>query len=155
LSKKQVRRQRCGGIRDVALKIRHILLENAAIDEASFNHLLANVVDEVSQNKSPVVVRWINMDHCVSANVNDSCVTKQTVGASADKEVDSLRGRIGDVGVEQSRPRGRWRIADETDGVRLKACDPATRANEGHHFADNAFRLRYVDQNEAHVGTVE
>src|SRR4029079_6678162 len=63
------------------------------------------------------------MDHCVSANVNDSCVTKQTVGASTDKEVDSLRGRI----------RGRWRIADETERVRLKACDPATRANEGHH----------------------
>ena len=75
----------------MAFKIRHILLENAAIDEASFNHLLANVVDEVSQNKSPVVVRRINMDHCVSANVNDSCVTKQTVGASADKEVDSLQ----------------------------------------------------------------
>ena len=95
------------------------------------------------------------MDHCVSANVNDSCVTKQTVGASADKEVDSLRGRIGGKGVEQSRPRGRWRIAYETDIVRLKACDPATRTNEGHHFADNSFRLRYVDQNEAHVGTVE
>ena len=75
--------------------------------------------------------------------------------ASSDKEVDPLRGRIGGEGVEQSVPRGQRRIADETDRVCLKACHPATRAYEGYHFADNAFRLRYVDQNKPHMGTVE
>ena len=66
-----------------------------------------------------------------------------------------MRGRIGGEGVEQSVPRGQRRIADETDKVCLKACHPATRAYKGYHFADNAFRLRYVDQNKAHMGTVE
>ena len=95
------------------------------------------------------------MDHSVSTNVHNSRGTKQTMCASADKEVDPLRGRIGGESVEQSGPRKRRRIADETDRVRLKACHPATRAYEGYHFADDAFRLRYVDQNEAHMGTVE
>ena len=139
----------------MAFKCRHILLENTAIDEASFNQLLANIVNEVPENQSPVVAWWINMDHSIDPNVHDSRVTKQTGNASSDKEVDLLRGRIGDVGVEQPGPRRRRRIADETGRVRLKACHPATRAYEGHHFADDAFRLRYVDQNEAHMGTVE
>ena len=43
----------------MAFKSRHILLKNAAIDEASFNQLLANIVDEVPQDRSPVVARRI------------------------------------------------------------------------------------------------
>ena len=110
------------------------LLENTAIDEASFNQLLANIVDEVPENQSPVVAWWINMDHSIDPNVHDSRVTKQTGDASSDKEVDLLRGRIGDVGVEQPGPRRRRRIADETGKVRLKSLPPSHQGVRGTPF---------------------
>ena len=53
-AKKQVRCHKRFGIRHVAFKGRHILLENPAIDKAPFDQLLANIVDEVPQDRSPL-----------------------------------------------------------------------------------------------------
>ena len=60
----------------MAFEGRDIPLENAAIDEASFDQLLANIVDEIPQDRSPVVARRINMDHSICINVHDSRGTK-------------------------------------------------------------------------------
>ena len=60
----------------MAFEGRHVLLEITATDEASFDQPLANIVDEVPQDRSPVVARRINMDHRISTNVDHSRGTK-------------------------------------------------------------------------------
>ena len=132
-----------------------IALEVATLDEAAVDQLVANIVDEVPQDWSAVMARRIDMDDRIDADVNHSRVTKQSVDASADEEVDSLRGRIGCVGVEETGPRGQRRVADEGEKVRLETCHPAAWTHKRHHLADDALGLRHVDEDEPHVSTVE
>jgi hypothetical protein len=54
----------------------HIPIEIAAPDKASVDQFLANIVDEVPQDQSPVIACWIDTDDRINVDVYHSCGTK-------------------------------------------------------------------------------
>ena len=84
----------------MAFEGRHVLLDFLASNEAAKHQLVANIVDEVSQDRSPIMARWIDMDDCIDVDVDHPSITKQTMGAPPDEEVDTLSCRIGLVDLD-------------------------------------------------------
>jgi hypothetical protein len=138
-------------------RLRLLLREQHSCDHLRWQAfgLLANIVDEVHQDHSPVITGRIDTDDRVNVDIHHSSGTKQTVSASTDTEVDSLCSRIAFVGVEEMGPFGVGRIADEGKQVRLEARYPTAGAHKRHHLADDTLGLGHVDKDESHMGTVE
>jgi hypothetical protein len=83
-----MRCHKCFGIGQIAFESDHVTLEVATGDEAAFDQPFANIVDEVPEDRSSVMAKRIDMDDRVDGNVPHSCVTKQTVSAPPDKEIN-------------------------------------------------------------------
>ena len=84
----------------MAFEGRHVLLDLFASDEASIHQFVTNIVDEVSQDRSPIMARRIDMDDRIDIDVHHPGITKQTMRAPTDEEVDPLSCRIGFIRLE-------------------------------------------------------
>jgi hypothetical protein len=62
------RHERCG-IGEVALERLHVALQVASPDEAAVNQLVADVVDEVPEDRSSGMAEGVNVDDGVDVDV--------------------------------------------------------------------------------------
>ena len=118
-------------------------------------NLIADVLEEVQEDRAPIVPVGIDMNQRIYFNVDQPCFTEQAMRAAANKEVDAVGGRVVSVDLEKTVPGSKGRIAEVRKVVCLMAGDHATRPSQSDHLADDRFSVGNVYEHQARVNEIK
>src|ERR1700752_931161 len=133
----------------MSIQFGHPFAEFGLTHQSRREYSISHVFKKIAQNVAPVVSRWVDMNHRVGLNVDETGRTEHLVRLSSYEQVDSVGPRVFLKGFRQPIPSRRRRMTEECSPISLMAGDYAPRACQGHHFFYHALRLWHVNQNEA------